>query len=122
MHTAKRPEAKIPEEVHSPDYAHLLPEAIQRFTTKGVYDTDDHQHLFFIQGGGHGGSHQHLVHEFVSSLVSGKVPFPNARQSANITCVGILAHDSGRQGGKLIYLPEFTLNSVKEEVMLKATT
>ena len=120
VHTAKRPEAKIPEEVHSPDYAHLLPEAIQRFTTKGVYDTDEHQHLSFIQGGGHGGSHPHLVHEFVSSLVSGKVPFPNARQSANITCVGILAHDSAMQGGKQIYLPEFTLNSFKEEVMLKA--
>lgn len=113
VHTAKRTEAKIPEEVHSPDYAHLLPESIQRFTTKGVYDTDEHQHLSFIQGGGHGGSHPHLVHEFVSSLVSGKVPFPNARQSANITCVGILAHDSAMQGGKQIYLPEFTLSSVK---------
>ncbi|HEX5667201.1 MAG TPA: Gfo/Idh/MocA family oxidoreductase, partial [Chitinophagaceae bacterium] len=45
VHTAKKPEPEIPEEVHSPDYAHLLPEAIQRFTTKGVYDTDEHQHL-----------------------------------------------------------------------------
>ncbi len=110
VHTAKRPEAQIPEEVHSPDYAHLLPEEIQRFTTKGVYDTDDHQHLSFIQGAGHGGSHPHLVHEFLSALVEAREPFPNAQQSANITCVGILAHESAMQGGKQMQLPEFTLS------------
>jgi len=108
MHTAKRPEPEIPEEVHSPDYAHYLPEPIQRFTTKGVYDTDDHQHLSFTQGAGHGGSHPHLVHEFVSSLANKKEPFPNAKQSANITCVGILAHESAMQGGKQLNLPDFT--------------
>ncbi|MBK5269394.1 MAG: Gfo/Idh/MocA family oxidoreductase [Bacteroidia bacterium] len=110
IHTAKRPEPEIPEEVHSPDYAHYLPEPIQRFTTKGVYDTDDHQHLSFTQGGGHGGSHPHLVHEFINSLINDKDPFPNAKQSANITCVGILAHESAMQGGKQINLPNFTLN------------
>ncbi|MEO6328847.1 MAG: Gfo/Idh/MocA family oxidoreductase [Ginsengibacter sp.] len=111
IHTAKKSESEIPEEVHSPDYAHLLPGPIQRFTTKGVYDTDDHQHLSFIQGAGHGGSHPHLVHEFISALSNHRAPFPNAHQSANITCVGILAHESALQGGKQIYLPEFTFNS-----------
>jgi predicted dehydrogenase len=110
VHTAKKPEAEIPEEVHSPDYAHYLPEPIQRFTTKGVYDTDDHTHLSFTQGAGHGGSHPHLVHEFVDSLVKNRQPFPNAKQSANITCVGILAHESALQGGKQISLPDFTFN------------
>jgi predicted dehydrogenase len=114
VHTAKRPEPEIPEEFYSPDYAHLLPEPIQHFTTKGVYDTDDHQHLSFIQGAGHGGSHPHLVHEFVSSLVEEREPFPNARQSANITCVGILAHESAMQGGQQMYLPEFTLGIINE--------
>ncbi|HSF45798.1 MAG TPA: Gfo/Idh/MocA family oxidoreductase [Chitinophagaceae bacterium] len=110
LHTAKKPEPEIPEEVESPDYAHLLPESIQRFTTKGVYDEDEHQHLSFTQGAGHGGSHPHLVHEFLSALVNKREPFPNARQSANITCVGILAHESAMQGGKIIKLPEFTLS------------
>ena len=110
VHTAKKPEPEIPEEVHSPDYAHLLPASIQRYTTKGVYDTDDNQHLSFTQGAGHGGSHPHLVHEFVSALVQKRAPFPNARQSANITCVGILAHESALQGGKLMELPAFTLS------------
>lgn len=110
IHTAKRPEPEIPEEIHSPDYAHYLPEPIQRFTTRGVYDTDDHQHLSFIQGAGHGGSHPHLVHEFVSSLIDNREPFPNAKQSANITCVGILAHESALQNGKQLNLPDFTLS------------
>jgi len=108
MHTAKRPEPEIPEEVKSPDYAKRLPEPIQRFTTKGVYDADDHQHLSFTQGAGHGGSHPHLVHVFVDALLNKTTPYPNAVQSANITCVGILAHESAKQGGKVMYLPGFT--------------
>jgi hypothetical protein len=98
--------------VKIPDYAHLLPQEIQSFTTAGVYDSDDNQHLSFIQGAGHGGSHPHLVHEFVSALVEGREPYPNARQSANITCVGILAHESAMQGGKIMQMPEFTLSGV----------
>lgn len=109
VHTAKKPEPEIPEEVESPDYAHLLPEPIQPFTTGGVYDAGEHQHLSFTQGAGHGGSHPHLVHEFISSLVDKREPFPNGRQSANITCVGILAHESAQQGGAIIKLPDFTL-------------
>ena len=110
VHTAKKPEHEIPAKVQSPDYAHLLPEPIQFFTSRGVYDADEHQHLSFVQGAGHGGSHPHLVHEFVSALLTERDPFPNARQSANITCVGILAHESAMDGGKIIYLPAFTLN------------
>mgnify|MGYP000229845356 CR=1 FL=1 len=110
VHTAKKPEPEIPENVHCPDYAHLLPEPIRRFTTKGVYDAGDHQHLSFIQGAGHGGSHPHLVHQFLNALVTKQPPYPDAVQSANITCVGILAHESALKGGEIIYLPEFTLH------------
>ena len=49
-----------------PDYAAPAAEPIRRFTTKGVYDAGE-THLSFIQGGGHGGSHPHLVHEFVDA-------------------------------------------------------
>jgi len=99
---------ETPSRVTIPDYAHLLPKEIQGFTTKGVYDSDDNQHLSFIQGAGHGGSHPHLVHEFLSALVDGREPYPNARQSANITCVGILAHESAMKGGEIVELPAFT--------------
>ena len=47
-----------------PDRQDLLPAEITSFTRRGVYD-DAHTHLSFLQGGGHGGSHPHLVHEFV---------------------------------------------------------
>ena len=110
LHTAKRPEPEIPERVTVPDYAHLLPEPIRMFTTKGVYDMDEHQHLSFTQGGGHGGSHPHLAHEFLSALDEGRDPFPNAVQSANWTCTGILAHESAMAGGELTPLPDFTLS------------
>lgn len=110
VHTAKRPEPEIPEEIESPDFAKLLPPEIQHFTTQGVYDSDEHQHLSFTQGAGHGGSHPHLVHEFVHALLENKSPYPNAKQSANITCVGILAHESALKGGEIIKLPEFTLS------------
>lgn len=108
VHTAKKPEHEIPEEVTCPDFASILPPSIQSFTTNGVYDSDENQHLSFTQGAGHGGSHPHLVHEFISALSEKRQPYPNAVQSANITCVGILAHESAKQGGKAIRLPEFT--------------
>jgi predicted dehydrogenase len=108
LHTAKKPEAEIPMKVKVPDYAHLLPEPIQKFTTKGVYDLAENTHLSFAQGGGHGGSHPHLAHEMVSALVQGRDPYPNAVQSANMTCVGILAHESAMKGGKVIQLPPWT--------------
>src|SRR5207247_8592556 len=84
---------ETPERVTAPDYARLLPEPIRRFTTTGVYD-EAHAHLSFIQGGGHGGSHPHLVHEFVSSIVEGRASFPDVYQSVNWTCAGICAHES----------------------------
>ncbi len=101
---------EVPSKVKVPDYAHLLPKEIQQFTTKGVYDMAENQHLSFLQGSGHGGSHPHLVNEFLNALVENRQPYPNAVQSANITCVGILAHESAMQGGKIIKLPEFTLS------------
>jgi hypothetical protein len=108
MHTAKLPEPKIPKLVKVPDYAKLLPKEIQAFTTRGVYDLGKKTHLSFTQGAGHGGSHPHLVHEFLTALVQRRDPFPNAKQSANWTCVGLCAHESALQGGKLVQLPAFT--------------
>jgi predicted dehydrogenase len=105
LHTAKKAEHEIPERVSVPDFAHLLPAEIQKFT-QTIEDAD---HLSFVQGGGHGGSHPHLVNEFVSALLENRDPLPNAVTSANWTCVGICAHESAMQGGQVVKLPEFTL-------------
>ena len=108
LHTAKKPESEIPEKIEVPDYAHLLPDPIQKFTMpQEIHDAD---HLSFVQGGGHGGSHPHLVHEFLSALTEDRDPRPNAVTSANWTCVGICAHESALKGGEVVQLPEFTLN------------
>ncbi len=107
IHTAKKPEAEIPEKVEVPDFAHLLPAEIQKFTLP--QEIHDAEHLSFIQGGGHGGSHPHLVNEFVNALLEDRDPSPNAVTSANWTCVGICAHESAQKGGEIVRLPDFTL-------------
>lgn len=100
---------ETPQRVTVPDFAHRLPEGIRPFTTHGVYDLDENRHLSFIQGSGHGGSHPHLAHEFIISLVEKRPSFPNAVQSLNWTCVGLCAHESAMNGGRFTALPAFTL-------------
>lgn len=105
LHTAKKPEPEIAERVEVPDFAHLLPEPIRKFT-QSIQDAD---HLSFIQGGGHGGSHPHMVNEMVRALKEDRQPWPGAVQSANWTCTGICAHQSAEKGGEIVRLPDFTL-------------
>jgi predicted dehydrogenase len=95
------------EKVKIPDYAHLLPEGIREFTTKCVYDMAENAHLSFIQGSGHGGSHPHLAHEFVTAVLENRPSFPDVHQSVNWTMVGILAHESALRGGEKMHLPNF---------------
>jgi predicted dehydrogenase len=105
IHTIGLPEPEIPKRVHVPDYAHLLPEPIRRFTTKGVYDMEGEQHLSFVQGGGHGGSHPHLVHAWLSAIQGERPALPDAATSANWTMVGILAHESAMKNGEKMKIP-----------------
>lgn len=99
-----------PQSIEVPDFAHLLPEPIRPFTTKGVYDATENEHLSFKQGSGHGGSHPHMAHEFIQALKEGREPFPNAVESANWTCTGLLAHESAMNSGKAMAMPAFALN------------
>jgi predicted dehydrogenase len=115
IHTAKKPEPEIAEKVEVPDYAHLLPESIRKFTLP--QEIHDSEHLSFLQGGGHGGSHPHLVNEFISALLEDRDPRPNAVTSANWTCVGICAHQSALKGGEIVRLPEFTLAQSAERTL-----
>ena len=83
----------------------LLIEELKPFTKKGIIMNKDN--VSFIQGAGHGGSHPHMVQEFVASIVEGRQPLMNAKLSANIVAAGILGHESALKGGEKIYLPEF---------------
>ena len=122
LHTAKRPQKECAERVYAPDYADRLPPEIRPFTTKTFLDLDEyrhlaaegadpdgsHTHLVTDPGSleGHGGSHPHLVHEFVSALLDDRDPFPNAIQAANYTCAGLLAHQSAILGGTPVSLAD----------------
>ena len=103
LHTRGLPESKIPRRVPVPDYADRLPEAIRKFTG-AIHDAT---HLSFVQGGGHGGSHPHLAHNFLMA-VQGKQPaFPDAPTSANYTLVGLCAHESATAGGSRVEIPQY---------------
>ncbi|MDX2109507.1 MAG: Gfo/Idh/MocA family oxidoreductase [Verrucomicrobiota bacterium] len=89
-----------------PDRADLLPESVGRYTQSFVYSKGD-THLSFEQGGGHHGSHPHLVHEFVQSIVENRRPWIDAITAANWTAAGICAHESAMNGGKEVIIPAF---------------
>ena len=110
---------ETPSRVAAPDYAHLLPEEIQAFTTGGVYtDEGETAHRSFVQGGGHGGSHPHLAHRLLQAVLGNEDPYPNAVQAANITCAGLLSHESAMRGGEKLHLPEWTLTPDNEPTVV----
>jgi len=110
IHTKSTPEKplqepEIPKRVKVPDYAKLLPAEIQKFTMPAAIQDADH--LSFLQGGGHGGSHPHLVHNFLMAVLGKQPAFPDAPTSANWTLVGICAHESAQAGGKQVDIPQY---------------
>jgi predicted dehydrogenase len=101
LHMRGLPEPQIPRRVKVPDFAGRLPEDIRKFTG-AIHDAT---HLSFLQGAGHGGSHPHLAHNFLMSLVENRPSFPDVYQSVNWTMVGICAHESAMGGGKRVDIP-----------------
>ncbi|HEX6606204.1 MAG TPA: Gfo/Idh/MocA family oxidoreductase [Chloroflexia bacterium] len=77
-------------QIEVPDWGHLLPPAIAGFTR-----------------GHHGGSHPHLVHEFVRSIVEGRAPRIDSYTAADWTAPGICAHESAVQDGEPVLVPAF---------------
>ena len=88
-----------------PDYADRLPASIRRYTQPAAIQ--DAEHLSFLQGGGHGGSHPHLVHAFLSAVRGERPPLPDAETSANWTMVGLCADESALRGGDRVTIPTF---------------
>lgn len=95
------------ERIQVPDTDDMLPEDIAHFCLKNQIIDD--QHVSFIQGDGHGGSHPHLVKEFVESCLEGRKPHISAKVSANWNVAGILAHESCMRGGEIIDMPEWAM-------------
>lgn len=57
--------------------------------------------------GGHGGSHPHLVHEFVRSAVEGRPSAIDAVTAADWCAPGICAHESSLRDGDPVTVPSF---------------
>jgi len=94
------------ERIAPPDRQDLLPPEIARFTQRGVYD-ESTPHLSFLQGGGHHGSHPHLVHEFVRSIVEDRPAAIDAVTAATWTAPGLCAHASALRNGERVEIPDF---------------
>ena len=95
-------------QVSLPNYHHTLPESIQRYTVGGDFDPLNPQlSLEKGHGGGHHGSHPHLVHEFVTSILENRKPWIDEVLGANITAAGLCAHISAMRDGEAVTVPEF---------------
>jgi len=92
--------------VVAPDRQDLLPSELARFTVRGPYD-DTNPQKAFEAGGGHHGSHPHLVHEFVRSIVEGRKPWIDEVRAADWTAAGICAHQSAMLDGRRVTIPDF---------------
>jgi predicted dehydrogenase len=93
-------------QVEPPDRPDLLPGEIARFTRQTEIATARGRPAVRV-GGGHGGSHPHLVHEFVTSAVTGRAPLVDATTAAAWTAPGICAHQSALDGGGRVEVPDF---------------
>ena len=110
MHTAKMPEPKIPKAGKGAGLCEAPAEGDSAVYDQGRLRSEAKRRICASpKGAGHGGSHPHLANEFVSALVQNREPFPNARESANWTCVGLCSHQSALKGGAIVKLPQFTI-------------
>ncbi len=93
------------ERVSPLDRRDLLPKAIQHFTELHIVADPKNPHQSLRQGGGHHGSHPHLVNEFVRSIVEERKPWIDAVTAANWTAAGICAHESAMRNGAEVIIP-----------------
>jgi hypothetical protein len=62
-----------------------------------------------VEAGGHGGSHGHLMNEFVTAILEDRKPLVDVALALNMTVAGIVAHQSTLKDGELMKIPEYAL-------------
>jgi predicted dehydrogenase len=77
-----------PDVTESPDYWHLVPEAMR-------YDS------------GHGASHPFITHEFITAILEDREPAIDVYESVAMTAPGIVAQESALRGGEHLAVPDF---------------
>ncbi len=91
-----------------PDFADRLPDELAGFVRSYTFTPHDGGPAV-SKSAGHGGSHPHLVDEFVTSIVEGRPPAIDAVTSAAWTAPGIVAHESALRGGERLQVPTFSI-------------
>ena len=61
-----------------------------------------------VAPGGHGGSHGHLMNEFVTAILENRKPLVDVTMALNLTVAGIVAHQSALKGGQAMTIPQFS--------------
>ena len=97
----------VVEQIEMPNFCDCLPEPIRKYTIN-VQDFDPLNPQASLRkghGGGHHGSHPHLVNEFVRSCLDGRDPWIDEHLGGNITAAGICAHLSALKDGEAVEVP-----------------
>ena len=63
-----------------------------------------------VNAGGHGGSHGHLMDEFVTAILEDRKPLVDIAQALNMTVAGIVAHQSALKNGELMKIPQYRIS------------
>ncbi|MYW49745.1 Gfo/Idh/MocA family oxidoreductase [Streptomyces sp. SID161] len=92
-----------------PSSAHVAP-ALRAAFTSGAAPVHDRSRLpreFDGLPNGHEGSHHFLADDFVTAVTTRTQPPVNAWVAARYTLPGVIAHESARQGGVRLEIPDF---------------
>jgi len=76
---------------------------------KGLPDTKRPPLPPGVAGGGHGGSHGHLMNEFVTAILQDRKPLVDIAMALNMTVSGIVAHQSALRDGELLKIPQYKI-------------
>ncbi|MEU9365849.1 hypothetical protein AB0D71_14050 [Streptomyces avermitilis] len=92
-----------------PSLQHIAPELRAAFTSGSapVHDRSRLPREFDRLHNGHEGSHHFLVDDFVTAVNTRTLPSVNAWGAARYTLPGVVAHESARQGGTRLEIPDF---------------
>jgi predicted dehydrogenase len=88
------------------DFPELLPPALARFTQISEVQLSGMSKPATVNAQ-HGGSHPHLVAEFIASIVEDRPARVDARRAAEWTAPGICAHESALNDGTTVQIPPY---------------
>ena len=110
------PTAMVRNEFYGTDMTYLDPQGGQKALVSTPphnvkeWETEKHWDMLppeLRKPSGHAGSHTHLTHEFVRSVVEGRWPAVNVYEAVAFCAPGIVAHESALKEGEWKKIPDF---------------